>query len=62
MASPDGYSLKPIGVVRSSLQDRARAPRQGDEVTVVAIAGASLTVSPLEAIDGTPVVDIKPVL
>jgi tRNA-Thr(GGU) m(6)t(6)A37 methyltransferase TsaA len=31
-------------------------------VTVGAIRGTRLTVGPLEAIDGTPVVDIKPVL
>lgn len=133
MTRPDTYTLKPIGVVRSSLEDRATAPRQGDEgapeatielnpavleglegiavgqevivitwlheaqrdvlkvhprdderarlagvfatrspdrpnplglhpVTVLAVAGHTLTVAPLEAIDGTPVVDIKPVL
>jgi tRNA (Thr-GGU) A37 N-methylase len=37
--------LRPIGVVRSPLDDRERAPNW-----------------PLEAIDGTPVVDIKPVI
>jgi tRNA-Thr(GGU) m(6)t(6)A37 methyltransferase TsaA len=31
-------------------------------VTVVAIEGTRLRVTPLEAIDGTPIVDIKPVL
>lgn len=31
-------------------------------VTLRSIAGASLLVGPLEAIDGTPIVDIKPVL
>jgi tRNA (Thr-GGU) A37 N-methylase len=31
-------------------------------VTVRAIDGARLRVGPIEAIDGTPVVDIKPVL
>jgi tRNA (Thr-GGU) A37 N-methylase len=31
-------------------------------VTVHAIDGLELAVGPLEAIDGTPVVDIKPVL
>lgn len=31
-------------------------------VTVVGIDGLELTVRPLEAIDGTPVVDVKPVL
>ena len=125
--------LHPIGVVRSSLRNRADAPRQGSEgapdarillepsyadalqgvsagddlvvltwlheadrsvlqvhprddqsrpltgvfatrssdrpnpiglhrVTVLAVDGLELAVGPLEAIDGTPVVDIKPVL
>jgi tRNA-Thr(GGU) m(6)t(6)A37 methyltransferase TsaA len=127
------YLLKPIGVVCSSLRDRADAPRQGSEgapdawivlepsvadalqgirvgdrlvlvtwlheadrsvlqvhprddgsrplagvfatrssdrpnplglheVTVLGIDGLELAVGPLEAIDGTPVVDLKPVL
>ena len=129
----DGYVLRPIGVVRSRLRERADAPRQGSEgapdarvalepsfadalqgirvgdelvlltwlheadrsvlqvhprddetrpltgvfatrssdrpnpiglhrVTVRAIDGLELTVGPLEAIDGTPPVDLKPVL
>jgi tRNA-Thr(GGU) m(6)t(6)A37 methyltransferase TsaA len=129
----DGYVLRPIGVVRSRLRERADAPRQGSEgapdarvalepsfadaiqgirvgdelvlltwlheadrsvlqvhprddetrpltgvfatrssdrpnpiglhrVTVRAIDGLELTVGPLEAIDGTPLVDLKPVL
>jgi tRNA-Thr(GGU) m(6)t(6)A37 methyltransferase TsaA len=32
------------------------------EVEVLAVEGARLHVSPLEAIDGTPIVDVKPVL
>jgi tRNA-Thr(GGU) m(6)t(6)A37 methyltransferase TsaA len=129
----DAYTLRPIGVVRSELVDRAEAPRQGDEgapdatievlsaaldgldgieagqeliiltwlheadrdvlkvhprddvtrplagvfdtrssdrpnpiglhrVTVRSVDGGRLRVGPLEAIDGTPVIDIKPVL
>ena len=129
----DACVLRPVGVVRSSLENRIDAPRQGDEgapaatiflepsfadalqgvavgdevlvitwlhearrdilkvhprddesrplagvfatrssdrpnplglhrVTVLGIAGLELEVEPLEAIDGTPVVDIKPVL
>lgn len=126
-------NLRGIGVVRSSLADRERAPRQGDEgapdawldlepqyapaldgvkpgdellvltwfhqarrdelqtrprnepsrpmtgvfatrspdrpnpiglhrVTIREISGTRLLVGPLEAIDGTPVIDVKPVL
>jgi tRNA-Thr(GGU) m(6)t(6)A37 methyltransferase TsaA len=129
----EGYVLRPIGVVRSSLLRRENAPRQGDEgapdarivleatfasalegvgvgdelvvltwlhladrevlqvhprddesrpltgvfatrssdrpnpvglheLTVLGIDGLELAVGPLEAIDGTPVIDIKPVL
>ncbi len=133
MAATTVYSLEPIGVVRSALERRADAPKQGYEgapdarvevspalaaglrgiaagdevilitwlhrsdrdvltvhprgdatrplagvfatrspdrpnplglhrVKVLAIAGNELHVAPLEALDGTPVVDIKPVL
>jgi tRNA-Thr(GGU) m(6)t(6)A37 methyltransferase TsaA len=129
----DSYPLHAIGIVRSPLKDRNRAPNQGSEgapdawielapsfregldrieagdelivitwlhesrrdvlktfprgdtsvpltgvfatrspdrpnplglhpVTVLEIVGCELKVRPLEAIDGTPVVDIKPVL
>jgi tRNA-Thr(GGU) m(6)t(6)A37 methyltransferase TsaA len=129
----DSYPLHAIGIVRSPLKDRNRAPNQGSEgapdawielapsvqdgldrieagdelivitwlhesrrdvlkthprgdtsvpltgvfatrspdrpnplglhpVTVLEIVGRELKVGPLEAIDGTPVVDIKPVL
>jgi tRNA-Thr(GGU) m(6)t(6)A37 methyltransferase TsaA len=129
----DTYELRPIGFVRSPLQDKADAPRQGDEgapaakieilpdmrdaldgvavgdelvvltwlhladrgvlkvhprddlsrpltgvfatrssdrpnpvglhrVTVVGLSADAVEVGPLEAIDGTPVVDLKPVL
>jgi tRNA-Thr(GGU) m(6)t(6)A37 methyltransferase TsaA len=132
-AVSDSLLLRPLGVVRSSLKDRALAPRQGDEgapeasieideaflpallgvgagddlivvtwfhqanrdilrvhprgdvsnplsgvfatrspdrpnplglhrVTVRRIEGRTIVVAPLEAIDGTPVVDLKPVL
>jgi len=127
------YSLRPVGVVHSTLQDRKNAPRQGNEgapdawleisdqfmdaldglatgdeiivitwlhkgrretmkvhprrdqskplmgvfatrspdrpnplglhrVTIRRIEGNRLLVGPLEAIDGTPLVDIKPLL
>lgn len=133
MSDQDALLLKPIGVVRSPLEDRERAPSQGNEgapdavievegavleglegidvghelivvtwfhqarrdilklhprwdtsrpltgvfntrspdrpnpvglhrVTVLEINDRQLKVGPLEAIDGTPVIDIKPVL
>jgi tRNA-Thr(GGU) m(6)t(6)A37 methyltransferase TsaA len=133
MGDLDSYPLQAIGIVRSPLKDRNKAPNQGSEgapdarielapsvqdglhriqagdaliiitwlhksrrnvlkthprgdesvpltgvfatrspdrpnplglhpVTVLEIAGRELKVGPLEAIDGTPVVDIKPVL
>jgi tRNA-Thr(GGU) m(6)t(6)A37 methyltransferase TsaA len=133
MCDLDSNPLHPIGIVRSPLKDRTKAPNQGSEgapdarielapsvldgldgievghelivitwlhearrdvlkthprgdtsvpltgvfatrspdrpnplglhrVTVLEIAGGELRVGPLEAIDGTPVVDIKPVL
>jgi tRNA-Thr(GGU) m(6)t(6)A37 methyltransferase TsaA len=129
----DAYEVRPIGVVRSPLKDKAAAPRQGDEgapavtivvlpearaaldgieagaelvvltwlhqadrdvlkvhprddlsrpltgvfatrssdrpnpvglhrVTVLGISRGEVEVEPLEAIDGTPVIDLKPVL
>ena len=129
----DGATLEPIGVIRSTLRERSRAPRQGAEgapdawlevradlapalsgisageelivvtwlhradrnvlevhprddpetplagvfatrspdrpnplglhrVTVREISGTRLRIGPIEAIDGTPVVDLKPVL
>lgn len=51
----DPYLLKPIGVVQSPLVDAATAPKQGDE-------GSRMQVRNLEALDGTPVLDVKPVL
>jgi tRNA (Thr-GGU) A37 N-methylase len=47
--------LRPIGAVESPLRERADAPRQGDE-------GTRIKVRDLEALDGTPVLDLKPVL
>jgi tRNA-Thr(GGU) m(6)t(6)A37 methyltransferase TsaA len=49
------------GVFATRSPDRPN-PLGLHRVTVRAIEGTTLTVGPLEAIDGTPVVDIKPVL
>lgn len=49
------------GVFATRSSDRPN-PLGLHRVTVLAIAGLELEVGPLEAIDGTPVVDLKPVL
>ena len=49
------------GVFATRSPDRPN-PLGLHRVTVLAIDGARLKVGPIEAIDGTPVVDIKPVL
>ena len=55
-------TLAPVGVF--SLRKGGIGPtRIGlHRVTVVEVAGGSLRVEPLEAVDGTPVIDLKPVL
>jgi tRNA-Thr(GGU) m(6)t(6)A37 methyltransferase TsaA len=54
-------SLPLTGVFATRSPDRPN-PLGLHRVTVLEIAGNRLRVGPLEAIDGTPVVDIKPVL
>jgi len=63
--------LRPIGRVRSPLAEPTRAPKQGFEggpaawlelLPALAPAVRDLRVSDLEAVDGTPIVDLKPVL
>jgi tRNA-Thr(GGU) m(6)t(6)A37 methyltransferase TsaA len=49
------------GVFNTRSQDRPN-PIGIHPVTVLAIDGTRLRVRPLEALDGTPVVDLKPVL
>ncbi|HET8912379.1 MAG TPA: tRNA (N6-threonylcarbamoyladenosine(37)-N6)-methyltransferase TrmO [Ktedonobacteraceae bacterium] len=49
------------GVFATRSPDRPN-PLGLHRVTVLAIEGTSVKVGPIEAIDGTPVVDIKPVL
>jgi len=44
----EALQVRPIGTIRSTL--------------VSEIAGTRLRIGPIEAIDGTPVADIKPVL
>ena len=57
----DDESRPLTGVFATRSSDRPN-PLGLHEVTVLGIDGLELAVGPLEAIDGTPVVDIKPVL
>jgi tRNA-Thr(GGU) m(6)t(6)A37 methyltransferase TsaA len=59
---PRGEKNMPLtGVFATRSPDRPN-PIGLHRVTVLEIAGNRLRVGPIEAIDGTPVVDIKPVL
>lgn len=59
---PRDEEWRPLtGVFATRSSDRPN-PLGLHEVTVLGIDGLELAVRPLEAIDGTPVVDIKPVL
>lgn len=57
----DDMSVPLAGVFVTRSPDRPN-PLGLHGVTVLEIAGTSIKVGPIEAIDGTPVVDIKPVL
>ena len=59
---PRGRQEAPLtGVFATRSQDRPN-PVGLHRVSVLVVAGRTLRISPMEAIDGTPVVDIKPVL
>jgi tRNA-Thr(GGU) m(6)t(6)A37 methyltransferase TsaA len=59
---PRGDRSRPeVGVFATRSPDRPN-PIGLHRVEVVAVAGATLTVRGLEAVDGTPVLDLKPVL
>jgi tRNA-Thr(GGU) m(6)t(6)A37 methyltransferase TsaA len=58
---PRGNKNVLSGVFATRSPDRPN-PLGLHRVTVLEISGRALKVGPLEAIDGTPVVDIKPVL
>ncbi len=59
---PRGEIENPLtGVFATRSPDRPN-PIGLHRVTVLEISGTSLKVGPIEAIDGTPVIDIKPVL
>jgi tRNA-Thr(GGU) m(6)t(6)A37 methyltransferase TsaA len=57
----DDPSQPERGVFSTRSSDRPN-PIGLHRVTVLAVDGARLRVRPLEALDGTPIVDIKPVL
>lgn len=59
---PRGRQEAPLkGVFATRSQDRPN-PIGLHQVTVLEVAGQKIKVAPMEAIDGTPLVDIKPVL
>ncbi len=59
---PRGNADRPLtGVFATRSPDRPN-PIGLHRVTVAEVAGTRLRVVPIEAIDGTPIVDIKPVL
>ena len=62
LVHPRGRTERPaVGVFASRSPDRPN-PIGLHQVVVREIADASLRIGPIEAIDGTPVVDIKPVI
>jgi tRNA-Thr(GGU) m(6)t(6)A37 methyltransferase TsaA len=61
-AHPRGDTTRPeLGVFATRAPDRPN-PIGLHDVMVIAVAGPVIRVARLEAIDGTPVLDIKPVL
>jgi len=59
---PRGEPTAPLAGVFSTRSPARPNPLGLHRVTVHEVSGHRLRVSPIEAIDGTPVVDIKPVL
>ena len=59
---PRGDVAKPMQGVFSTRSPARPNPIGLHEVRVLAVDGARVRVSALEAVDGTPVVDVKPVL
>ncbi len=59
---PRGEAHRPLTGVFATRSPHRPNPLGLHQVTVRAIEGTTLKVGPLEAIDGTPVVDIKPVI
>jgi tRNA-Thr(GGU) m(6)t(6)A37 methyltransferase TsaA len=59
---PRGDDERPLTGVFATRSPARPNPVGLHRVTVLAVDGASLRVAPLEAIDGTPLIDIKPVM
>ena len=59
---PRGKLETPLTGVFATRSSQRPNPVGLHRVSVLEVAGARLRVAPLEAIDGTPVIDIKPVL
>lgn len=59
---PRGDTANPIRGVFATRSQHRPNPIGLHEVEVLAMDGASIRVRPLEAVDGTPIIDIKPVL
>ena len=57
----DDPAATPTGVFSTRSADRPN-PIGLHRVTVVTVDGTAIEVHPLEAVDGTPIVDVKPVL
>ncbi len=62
MVHPRGDLTNPLTGVFATRSPHRPNPVGLHRVLVVEIAGQRLRVAPIEAIDGTPIVDIKPVL
>ena len=59
---PRGEEERPVtGVFQTRAPDRPN-PIGLHRVTVLAVEGSRIRVNPLEALDGTPVLDLKPVI
>jgi tRNA-Thr(GGU) m(6)t(6)A37 methyltransferase TsaA len=59
---PRGDQRRPLEGVFSTRSPHRPNPLGLHRVKIIAIEGLTIRVGPLEALDGTPVVDIKPVL
>ena len=59
---PRGYLARPLTGVFATRSPHRPNPLGLHRVTVLEVAMQRLHVAPLEAIDGTPIIDIKPVL